>query len=426
MARKRLTERLVRTAKPSATPYVIWDTAQASFGIRIYPSGKRAYVFSYRCGKQQRRITLGFPSDDFMLKTARALAQSHAAAVRDGDDPLKKRAAERTAPTMSELWLTYEREMTQTQHLKPRTLQEYRSLWRLIEPHIGWRRVKAVTRTDVVEVREAVKASVAAKAAVARKAPACQVNLPGVIRSNRALALLSTMFTYAEKHDPSFRPQNSNPAYGVHRPRERPRKRYLRDEEIVRIITTLDTLEREGWNRWEVIACIRVVLLTGARKEEIAGARWENLSDDGSALILQDAKELDEVEEKVIPLPQVARDVIAKLPRETGSPFMFPSPAKADCSVTDVGRKWRDVVAKRAEISEDVVLHSFRHTHASLARDLGMSLRDVGALLGHKQEATTRRYTHLFPAPLGRKSEAVAGRIVSLAAVKRARTAGES
>jgi site-specific recombinase XerD len=48
----------------------------------------------------------------------------------------------------------------------------------------------------------------------------------------------------------------------------------------------------------------------------------------------------------------------------------------------------------------DVRLHDLRHTYASILASEGISLPQIGALLGHTQPSTTHRYTHLLDDPL--------------------------
>ena len=45
-------------------------------------------------------------------------------------------------------------------------------------------------------------------------------------------------------------------------------------------------------------------------------------------------------------------------------------------------------------------IHDLRHTYASIAAGMGLSLPQIGALLGHSAPATTQRYSHLAPTTL--------------------------
>ena len=54
-------------------------------------------------------------------------------------------------------------------------------------------------------------------------------------------------------------------------------------------------------------------------------------------------------------------------------------------------------MVRRAAGLEDVRLHNLRHSFASRALALGLSLPMIAKLLGHTQLQTTARYAHLAP-----------------------------
>ena len=82
-----------------------------------------------------------------------------------------------------------------------------------------------------------------------------------------------------------------------------------------------------------------------------------------------------------------------------GSKWVFPA-ASGDGHFQGVGKIWREV-RKAAEL-DGVRLHDLRHTFASFGVAGGLSLPLIGALLGHKQAATTQRYAHLADDPVQR------------------------
>ena len=59
-------------------------------------------------------------------------------------------------------------------------------------------------------------------------------------------------------------------------------------------------------------------------------------------------------------------------------------------------------------------IHDLRHTHASAAAGLGLSLPMIGKLLGHTQAATTARYAHLADDPVALAATSVADHIEKL------------
>ncbi len=69
---------------------VRWDAGLPGFGLRIYPSGRKGFVISYRADGRKRMMTLR----DFGTQTldqARTRARKHLVAVKDGVDPLEEK-----------------------------------------------------------------------------------------------------------------------------------------------------------------------------------------------------------------------------------------------------------------------------------------------------------------------------------------------
>ena len=60
MARELLTDLKVKSHQPDPTRQIdIWDAKLSGFGLRISPSGTKAFQVIYRIGPRSRRHTLG-------------------------------------------------------------------------------------------------------------------------------------------------------------------------------------------------------------------------------------------------------------------------------------------------------------------------------------------------------------------------------
>jgi integrase len=154
----------------------------------------------------------------------------------------------------------------------------------------------------------------------------------------------------------------------------------------------------------EVIAAVRLLILTGARRGEILGLEWEHVDLDAACLRLSDSKEGGA---KVIPLGAHALDVLARLPRR--SSWVLPT-AAGDGPVS-LSKPWNRI-RKRAGL-EDVRLHDLRHSFASVGVAGGDSLFIVGSILGHKRASTTERYAHLSDDPRRAATERIGARIAA-------------
>jgi integrase len=193
-------------------------------------------------------------------------------------------------------------------------------------------------------------------------------------QANRVLALLSKMFTLAEKW--RMRPHGSNPCRGIDRYKEVSRRRYLTVEEAGLLAAALRKHETAYPRE---VAFVYLLLFTGARPDEIARAEVGWVS--RGVLHLSDSK----TGERNVYLPPQVAGLLAALP--TGQPTLL--------GVKSPRKLWDKI---RSEIgSPDLRLYDLRHQYASVALAQGHSLAQIGELLGHKSVQTTHRYAHLLP-----------------------------
>jgi integrase len=113
---------------------------------------------------------------------------------------------------------------------------------------------------------------------------------------------------------------------------------------------------------------------------------------------------------KDIPLNSPALEALATMPRYHDNPHVIPG-AKPGAHLVNLSKPWRRIRA-RAGLS-NVRLHDLRHSYASVAAASGLGLPIIGALLGHTQAQTTKRYTHLAMDPLRAATEEVGKRIAA-------------
>src|SRR5262249_17917919 len=171
--------------------------------------------------------------------------------VRHGKDPAAGRDRRKAALTLNEAANRF-----MTEHVRPKlrstTVRHYdEMLARLVRPVLGNARIDAITRGDVALLHKRL-----------RRTP---------YQANRALAILSSLLAWAE----SVGLRQGNPCLGIRRYREHAKQRFLTQAEIVRLNMALDALEAESAINPFFAAGIRLLCLTGARKNEIFRALWE-------------------------------------------------------------------------------------------------------------------------------------------------------
>ena len=136
------------------------------------------------------------------------------------------------------------------------------------------------------------------------------------------------------------------------------------------------------------VATIRLLMLTGCRRNEILTLRWEHVDLDAAEIHLADRK----TGARTVHLSQSAARVLAALPRTPGNPWVIPG-NKPGRHMTDIDAAWETIRARAG--LHDVRIHDIRHSFASRALALGEGLPMIGKLLGHTQVQTTARYAHL-------------------------------
>ncbi|WP_299478062.1 site-specific integrase [uncultured Roseibium sp.] len=401
MPSHKLTKRTVDAIAPLTKTRVHYDSELKGFGVRVTPSGHKAWVVEYRPGGGRntptKRMTLG-RTGTLTPDEARRKAREILASALLGGDPALEKSDARKMPTLAQFAETFIRDHVDVK-LKKSTASTYRDhLERLIVPEIGSIKLDQLTRKRV----SALHSKIGTKS-------------PGI--ANRMLATLSSMFGFAAIKE--LVPEGFNPTRKIEKFPENQLERFLSSDEIRRIGEAICEGETTGipWvvdethpkskhvakaeNRFTLIdryaaAAIRLLLLTGARRGEILALKWENVDVEHGLLHLPDSK----TGKKTIVLNAAAAKVLADLPR-LGSYVI--AGREPDTPRHDLKKPWAAVL-RRAGV-KNVRLHDLRHTHASFGVNAGMGLPIVGKLLGHSRSSTTERYAHLADDPVRQASE---------------------
>ena len=195
------------------------------------------------------------------------------------------------------------------------------------------------------------------------------------------------MFNIAELWE--MRLPGRNPCRSVRRYKVDPHKeRFLTPKELARLGHTLDIAPEKRLASRHAAAAVRLLVLTGCRRNEIMGLAWDDLDFEAGEMRLADSR----AGPRIVPMPPAAAEVLAALPRVSGNPWVFPG-RKKGTHQTNINDSW-DRIRKHAGL-DGVRLHDLRHSFASRALALGEGLPMIGELLGHRQVNTTARYAHL-------------------------------
>ena len=366
LGRRSISRRTVEALKVDKDT-VFWDSEQPGFGVRVYPTGAKHYIVQTRARGSAKRLTVG-RHGVITPEEARRRAALIIARIKAGEDPVPEPLAAKRPdePTVAEFAARYLKEYAE-EHCKPNTVRAYRRrAEKHIVPALGKLPIGSVRREQVRDLHYAMRAT--------------------PVMANRTLDLLSRMFNMAESW--GVMPEGSNPCRRQKKYREQPRERFLTATEFRRLGRALDEAEAGGAVPVYAAAAIRLLMLTGCRKNEILTLRWKDVDLEAMELHLEETK----TGARTVSLSPEAVRVLAGISRSDGNPWVIQGRKTGD-RLCFIDRHWC-LVRERAKL-KDVRIHDCRHSFASRALALGESLPAIGRLLGHAHVETTAKYAHL-------------------------------
>ncbi len=360
-------------------------------GIRITANGHRAFVFSYtvRHTGKERRYTIGpFPS--WSIADARKEAKRLRREVDLGNDPLADIAAARDAETVADLIARFDSEhLSNREKTRASTAADYRRMIRVhIAPALQKLKVADVTYNDISALHTKV------------------TKAGHRVRANACIRVCSKMFSLAIR----WGMRADNPCKGIEKNKEYKRLRYLKDDELPRLLAALASHPKK-----ENADVIRLLTFTGARRGEALGMRWADV-DLIAGTWSKPASSTKQKEDHEVPLSAPVKQLLTEIrDQQSRNKRALPehvfSGAGTGRHVVDIKRSWA-AITKAAGL-ENLRVHDLRHSFASELVSGGKSLALVGALLGHSDPSTTMRYAHLKMSPQRDAVEQVGAVIVA-------------
>jgi integrase len=352
------------TLPAGKTDAIYFDDDMPGLGLRLRAGGKRSWIYQYQIGSKQRRMTLGIVPA-LTLGAARKTASELHARVRLGEDPAtardqRRRQAGDTVEAMLRLYLPEKKPS-----LSPRSIPEVeRHLLTYAKPLHG-RGVASIARRDISTLSTGLAAST------------------GNATANKTRASLSSFFGWCITRGLI----EENPVRGSHIAEEKARTRVLAIPELAAVWHACDQVDICNG---AYTAILRILILTGLRREEIGGLRFDEIRDDRIEL---PPSRIKSRRAYTIPLsgparailqPWVARSATVPAP---DSPFVFGSHPFVSWSL---GKRMLDEALAAAGVPPAPwTLHDIRRSVATgLGEHLGIPPHVVEAVLnhsGHKQ-----------------------------------------
>jgi integrase len=275
------------------TDAIVFDDALPGFGVRMRIGGKSVWIVQYRVGRKQRRETLG-DLRKVELDAARTIAKIRLAEVALGGDPQAKKAESRvraalTLGTVADRYLEFKKPALR--------LNSYNADRRYLAIHwkpLHGRPIDAIKRADVA----------------ARLAEI--INGRGAVAAARARGTLSAFYAWAIREGIA----EQNPVIGTNDPaiRVQPRDRVLDNDEMRAIWKACGD---DDFGR-----IVRLLMLTGARRDEIGGLLWQEIDFEAATLSIPGYR-IKNHRTLVLPLPPLALSILQSTPRREGREFLF-------------------------------------------------------------------------------------------------------
>jgi integrase len=341
MPKHNLTDRTLQALKPAAdgTRYEYRDAVVPGLLVRVTDSGTKTFMLQHRFpgSKQPTRRAIGIYGA-CTLESARRTARDWLEMIRNGIDPAvqkererleAQRRAEHSFAAVAEEYL--KRHVIGPNPAKPRQRAGWRvelAFRNLFIPMWGKRQITDIARLDVLKLIESLRdhginGTLAnyglQQSGDSRPAPAHARNLFGC---------LQTFFSWAVERDTHG--LQSSPCDHI-RPRRiigklNARDRILDDDELLAFWRAVED------ERYPFEPAYKLLLLTGLRKNEVAGARWSEFDlKKGLWTIPADRMKAknDEARPHVVPITADMREILDSLPRFTKGEYLFSTKAGA-------------------------------------------------------------------------------------------------
>ncbi|SMF95161.1 protein of unknown function [Methylomagnum ishizawai] len=398
MNRQRLTLQRITafTCESGKGQDFLWDTDVPRLAVRATGAGAKSFIFGGKLAGTSIRVTIGSVSD-WLIDDARAEARHLQTLVDQGIDP-RVAKAEKTAASHAKREELIRREVTMAE------------AWAV---YIEARRHKWSERHLTDHINLSYQGGDPAKRGNRKK-------LPGALASLMPLRLMEIDAARVKawlRDETAKRPAQARLGFGALRgflnwcgdtpeyaglaQREACESRVAR-QNLPKKQAKRDVLQREQLADWfaavrgldnpVISAYLQALLLTGARREELAGLTWDNLDFKWNAMTIRDKVE----GERTIPLTPYVAQLLAALPRR--NEWVFSSPAAASGRLQEPRIPHNRALAKAG--IEDLTLHGLRRSFGSLAEWIECPAGIVAQIMGHKPSATAEKHYRVRPLDL--------------------------
>jgi integrase len=325
--------------------------------VRVTKSGP-TFFYQRTIDNRQKRHTIGkFPG--VTLKAAKAAAESLTSRYAMGEDVEQTEREKRSVWTVDEAWQEYRR---RNERKGGKSLQTLDTYWKLHFEKWKARKLDTVTESMTENLQRKILKDRSGATA------------------NRVIATGKALFNYAAKQKASGF-DGPNPFRRLEKLPEKRRTQRIYKGQIPAFFKALDTVTPTMKD------FILLAVYTGRRAGDLRAMRWVDVDLDSKQWLIPDPKA---GEPQVVALVPDAMRILKRRRRENSGVWVFPANSKAGHMAKGGYRKaWKTV--QDAAGLDGVRFHDVRRSVASIAFEEGAPKHVVGAMLGHKDAATTER-----------------------------------
>ncbi len=361
-----LTDAKIRGLIPSTTSRIeLPDHIIPGLRIRVGQSGIKTFILRKRVGGTWKNITIGPFKEYFGLADARKKARSILLDIENGKGaprPAKEDGTTLTGRLMfTFLWNQY---LERAVRGHKRSASEIERIGnKFLLPRFGDRMADSISRAEITALVEDVTYRNPQK--------------PTLREGRTVHQRLSAFYSWAM---PKLERLQANPCqYAWRPPLGKPRDRFLTDDEIKLFWQAC------GEMGWPFGPGFKLLLVTGQRRGEVFGASRSEFKD-GIWTIPGDRAKNGVAH--IVPLPQVAIDIIEGLPEIDGSDKLFAVPDNPDAVSSGFSKGHPRLLRLMAKLQDDqpvehFVLHDLRRTAATGMQRLGVPMPVTEAVLNH-------------------------------------------
>lgn len=376
----------------------IWDSGASGLGLRATAAGSLSYIFQGKLNGATVRVTIGSPKD-WGIDAARDEARRLQRLVDAGKDPREEAAEQRAAAEQRQL-------ETRRQDVTVRAawaeyLTANRSKWS--ERHYAdherlaqaggepWKRGTGQTVAGPLAALMPLKLSQLTAEVIASWLDTEAQTRP--TNAEQSYRKLRAFIRWCDDK-PEYSGLIASNAYTSRAVRAAVPRTKAKD----------DCLQREQLPGWfaavrqignpVICAYLQALLLTGARREEMAGLRWEDVDFQWRSLHVADKVETETG--RVIPLTPYLASLLAALPRR--NEWVFSSPSAADGKLAEPRIAHNKALA--AAGLPHVTIHGLRRSFGTLCEWVEMPSGISAQIMGHKPSALAEKHYRRRPLDL--------------------------